>query len=143
MTTIYSGIPAAPGIGLGAVYVHLSDQPNLNLSICRSSLLDVRADADAGWQRFLAAQASVEAELEHLGQTLNSTAADLFSVHQVILHDKTLIASVREAILPSVINNAIWLPNMRSSTWPRFFAIWMMSILQAGPPILWTLAGDC
>ena len=98
MTTIFSGLPAAPGIGLGKAYVHRPYEPTLEaiLSIAPGAYVH---DTDREWQRFQLAQAKVEEELEHLRQSLNTVAADIFSVHQLILHDKTLTESVREAIL--------------------------------------------
>jgi phosphoenolpyruvate-protein phosphotransferase len=98
MTTIFGGLPAAPGIGLGLAYVHRPNEPTLETML--SSVQDMQEhDSDLEWQRFVVAQSKVELELEHLRLSLNTVAADIFSVHQLILHDKTFTESVREAIL--------------------------------------------
>ncbi len=98
MTTIYDGLPAAPGIGLGEAYIHRPNEPTLETML--SSIPDAHEhDSDIEWGRFLVAQSKVELELDHLRHSLNTVAADIFSVHQLILHDKTLTESVREAIL--------------------------------------------
>lgn len=98
MTANFSGMPAAPGIGLGPAYVHRSKAPSLDVIASMARSFATQHDPDDEWRHFLAAQAEVEAELQVLGQSLNTIAADIFAVHQVILHDKTLTESVRDAI---------------------------------------------
>ena len=103
MTTVFSGMPAAPGIGLGKAYVHRSKDLTLDVVVSLTQKATHTAsnaphDADQEWAHFQDAQAEVEEELDQLGRTLNKIAADIFAVHQLILHDKTLTDSIFAAI---------------------------------------------
>jgi phosphoenolpyruvate-protein phosphotransferase len=96
MSITLHGLPAAPGTGIGTTHIHYA--------------VDLRTETPFGddedgsttprqeWQRFLSAQAEVDRELERLGRSLNHVAADIFSVHRLILTDKTLTESIRDAI---------------------------------------------
>lgn len=97
MSSIYQGLPAAPGIGLGALVIHRTLAFATKTPVpCEPPLPAERAPAE--WQRFLDAQAAVDAELERMGSSLNAVAMDIFAIHQLILKDKTLTAAVRHAI---------------------------------------------
>ncbi len=96
MSITLHGLPAAPGIGIGTTHVyHAVDlQTDTLVSEVEASVQSPRHE----WQRFLSAQAQVDVELERLGRSLNHVAADIFSVHRLILTDKTLTESIRDAI---------------------------------------------
>ena len=96
MSITLHGLPAAPGIGIGTTHVyHTVDlQTDTLVSEIEAGVQSPRYE----WQRFLTAQAQVDVELERLGRSLNHVAADIFSVHRLILTDKTLTESIRDAI---------------------------------------------
>ena len=50
------------------------------------------------WQRYLDARQKVDDELAQLAQIGNSLIADIFLVHQEILHDRLLTDAVRQAV---------------------------------------------
>lgn len=96
MTITLRGLPAAPGIGIGKILVHQAtefDMEGLPTPSGRRT-----SDPNREWTRFLEAQAAVDAELMHLGESLDSVAEDIFSIHRLILQDKTLMENVRHAI---------------------------------------------
>ncbi len=96
MSITLHGLPAAPGIGIGTTHIfHAVDlQTETLVSEVETGVHSPRHE----WQRFLTAQAEVDVELERLGRSLNHVAADIFSVHRLILTDKTLTESIRDAI---------------------------------------------
>ena len=97
MTTSYNGTPAAPGISLGLIYVYQSHAGE-------GELLPVPEDDGHSlqpaeeWQHFLHAQQAVEKELQDVSESLNTVAVDIFDVHQLILHDRTLTSAIHDAI---------------------------------------------
>lgn len=93
MTTTLRGLPAAPGIGIGTLIVYRPGLISLDLAQFESA-----GDPHHEWRRFLDAHARVDAELEQLGRHANSLVAEIFAAHRVILHDQTLLDSIRAAI---------------------------------------------
>jgi len=94
MTHVVMGLSAAPGIGIGALYLYRPGQP----APVAQTMPTPDLDCDTEWQTFLAAHAQVDAELAHLGVSPNTVIAELFATHRVILHDQTLLNSIRAAI---------------------------------------------
>lgn len=93
MNATFDGMPAAPGIGIGKVELFhpFMAAPN-------PATLPAYAGPEGEWQRFLEAQAQVDAELEDLARNQSSLIAEIFAVHRVILHDKALVDAVRVRI---------------------------------------------
>lgn len=93
MTTKYHGLPAASGIGIGAVFVYrpLELFPD-------ASQRSQQSNPWTEWQTFLSVQAKVGEELEQVGQVSSPLVADILSGQGSILHDKTLLNAVRSAI---------------------------------------------
>jgi phosphoenolpyruvate-protein phosphotransferase len=96
MTTTLRGLPAAPGIGLGMIFVYQTTELDMEGLPPPSGRRP--ADPHREWTRFLEAQAAVDAELMQLSESLDSVAKDIFSIHRLILQDKTLTENVRQAI---------------------------------------------
>ncbi len=97
MSSVFQGLPAAPGIGLGALIIHRTLGFAMRAPVlCEAAIPAHQVDAE--WQRFLDAQAAVDAELERMGRSLNAVAVDIFAIHQLILKDKTLTAAIHGAI---------------------------------------------
>jgi len=96
MSITLRGLSAAPGIGLGNLFVHIPLELGLDFAPApaEASVHDPRRE----WRRFLAAQTAVDNELILLGESLDTVAADIFAIHRVILQDKTLTENVRNAI---------------------------------------------
>lgn len=92
MTTVLVGLPAAPGIGIGTLFVYRPGHIALDLGV------DTAADPHEEWRIFLAAHAQVDAELEQLGHNANSLVTEIFAAHRIILHDHTLLDAVRSTI---------------------------------------------
>ncbi len=93
MTITLRGLPAAPGIGIGTLIVYRPGLISLDLA-----QVEAAGDPRHEWQRFLDAHARVDTELEQLGHHANTLVAEIFAAHRVILHDQTLLDSVRAAI---------------------------------------------
>lgn len=93
MTTLLGGLPAAPGIGIGTLALYFPGPIALGLDPDATA-----EDPEAEWRAFLKAHSRVDAELEQLGQNANSLIAEIFAAHRAILHDQTLLDSVRAAI---------------------------------------------
>lgn len=93
MTTLFRGLPAAPGVGIGQLFIYRS----WHLSTLTATS-GPAADPDHEWQCFQAAQTAVDQELAELIQADNSLIADIFAAQRVILHDQTLVQAMREAI---------------------------------------------
>jgi phosphocarrier protein FPr len=93
MSEIFHGIPAAPGVGIGAAAIYHTghfaiegaDEP-------------AHHDPEREWWRFQSAQRQVDEELERLIRSSSALVMEIFSAHRVILQDSALLASVREAI---------------------------------------------
>ncbi len=90
----FSGLIAAPGIGIGAVAVYRPDQVAPPHPTTKAGV-----DPETEWRHFLDAQAEVDAELEQLCANPNSLVAEIFAAHRVMLHDQTLIDAVRANIV--------------------------------------------
>lgn len=96
MTNVYQGAAAAPGVGLGRIFVYRPGDDQGLRPVLQAS--PPPHDPQQEWQRFTAAQRAVEAELEEMSHSLNAVAVDIFAVHQLILTDQTLTNAVRDAI---------------------------------------------
>ncbi len=96
MTITLRGLPAAPGIGLGMIFVYQATE--LDMEGLPPPSGRHASDPNQEWSRFLEAQAAVDAELMQLSESLDSVAEDIFSIHRLILQDKTLTENVRQAI---------------------------------------------
>ncbi len=93
MREIFHGLPAAPGIGIGKLFVYNAQRFHLE------AVTVERADnVEAEWHRFTTAKAQVDAELAALGNAQNTLVAEVFTAQRVILQDQTLLQAVREAI---------------------------------------------
>lgn len=93
MTTVLNGLPAAPGIGIGTLIIYRPGQFALDPDLAATT-----TDPDHEWRAFQDAHSQVDAELEQLGRNANSLVAEIFAAHRAILHDPTLVDSVRSAI---------------------------------------------
>ncbi len=80
-------------MGIGKLYTYTS-LPNVTYS---AAVEQSTSPADE-WQRYLDARKKVDAELAQLAGMENPLVADIFLVHQEILHDKLLTDGVRAAI---------------------------------------------
>lgn len=80
-------------MGIGKLYTYTS-LPNVTYS---AAVEQSTSPADE-WQRYLDARKKVDAELAQLAGMDNPLVADIFLVHQEILHDKLLTDGVRAAI---------------------------------------------
>ncbi len=80
-------------MGIGKLYTYTS-LPNVTYS---AAVEQSTSPADE-WQRYLDARQKVDDELARLAQLDNPLVADIFLVHQEILHDKLLTDGVRAAI---------------------------------------------
>jgi multiphosphoryl transfer protein len=90
---IFSGLPAASGIGIGAIYIYSP------LPLWSQSTTPRRVTSpDQEWERFLVARQRVDEELAHLGQVGNMLLSEIFNVHREILHDRTLTEAIQAAI---------------------------------------------
>jgi phosphoenolpyruvate-protein kinase (PTS system EI component) len=94
MTQVYSGLAAAPGIGIGALHLY---RPGLAAPFAPTSDR-VAIDPNQEWQTFLEARSRVDAELEELATNPNSLIGEIFAAHQAILQDKTLLDWVQAGI---------------------------------------------
>ncbi len=90
----FSGLVAAPGIGIGVLVLYRPDQA----VPAHAGAEDERAP-EAEWQHFLQAQAEVDAELKLLSENPNTLVAEIFAAHRVMLHDKTLLDAVQNRIM--------------------------------------------
>lgn len=92
MTHLIHGLPAAPGIGIGRLFIYRSWH--------MATLVPSRhaTEPQAEWQAFMAAQEAVTAELTALITDETSLIAEVFTAQQVILHDPTFVQAMQEAI---------------------------------------------
>ncbi len=93
MKEIFHGLAAAPGIGIGTLFIYRSQRFNME-----TVKIEHADDADAEWQHFLVAKAQVDEELAQLGNAENTLIAEVFSAQRVILQDQTLLHAVHEAL---------------------------------------------
>ncbi|RLT38352.1 MAG: phosphoenolpyruvate--protein phosphotransferase [Chloroflexi bacterium] len=93
MQQIFSGLPAAPGVGIGRLYTYTS-LPN----VTHSGAVEQSTAPQQEWQRYLDARQKVDDELAQLAKMDNPALADIFRVHQEILHDRLLTEGIRAAI---------------------------------------------
>lgn len=93
MQQIFSGLPAAPGIGIGSIHVYTA-----LMTFSRRRVPQGSVSPGKEWTRFVAARQQVDEELAQLGQVGSALMSDIFLVHREILHDKTLTDAVRAAI---------------------------------------------
>ncbi|NJN82769.1 MAG: phosphoenolpyruvate--protein phosphotransferase [Caldilineaceae bacterium] len=91
MADTFLGLPAAPGIGIGRLFIYGHTIPD-------SPSDTAPADLPVEWARFLHAQAEVDAELANLDEHGNPLVAEIFSAHRVILQDTTLVNAIRARI---------------------------------------------
>ncbi len=93
MTKLFHGLSAAPGVGIGNLFVyrtwHLATLPP------SETLAD---DPQQEWQHFLAAQQAVDDELAQLITDENPLIADVFMAQRVILQDQTFTHAMQQAI---------------------------------------------
>ena len=64
----------------------------------QQSPTQVDADPRSEWQAFLDAQTQVDAELSELCNSPLQVVAEIFAAHRVMLHDDTLLKSIRTSI---------------------------------------------
>lgn len=91
MTQRFHGLPAAPGVGIGNLFIYRTWHPTLLPS-------QVADDPNQEWQHFLAAQQAVDLELAALTTDENSLIAEVFTAQRTILQDQTLTQAVQQAI---------------------------------------------
>ncbi|HRW05987.1 MAG TPA: phosphoenolpyruvate--protein phosphotransferase [Caldilineaceae bacterium] len=89
----YQGLPAAPGIGIGNLFIYRSQRLQME-----SAVIEYASDAEAEWQIFLEAKAQVDEELVALASAQNTLVAEVFSAQRVILQDQTLLQAIHEAV---------------------------------------------
>lgn len=94
MQHVFSGLPAAPGIGVGTLYIY-NPLPQRSHPHARTVQASTPAEE---WERFVVALQRVDDELARLSAVGNSFLSDIFHVHREILHDKTLTDSVLAGI---------------------------------------------
>lgn len=92
MTHLIHGLPAAPGIGIGRLFIYRS----WHMATLGPSRHVTEPQAE--WQAFLVAQEAVTAELTALITDETSLIAEVFTAQQVILHDPTFVQAMQEAI---------------------------------------------
>ncbi len=134
----YTGLAAAPGIGIGGITIHRSDY-----RLPKQAKLDDAYDPEAEWQLFLEAQNTVDAELRKLCEVSSSVVAEIFAAHRVMLHDDTLLTSIRTSIFEQGNNAAVAthdviedLGNLFSSFDDEYFAGRAADILDLGQRLL-------
>ena len=94
MPTSFHGLPAAPGIGIGTLFIYRS----LHLG-AEAPTVEHVADPTQEWARLLLVTAHVDQELAVLSGTENSLVAEVFSAQRAILQDQTLLKALQKAIL--------------------------------------------
>ncbi|MEZ4862982.1 MAG: phosphoenolpyruvate--protein phosphotransferase [Caldilineaceae bacterium] len=93
MPQLFHGLPAAPGIGIGALFTYHTWQFERELP----SFYPAQRPEEE-WQQFLKAIAAVDQELIRLVDAENSLIAEVFAAQRAILQDPTLVNAVRAAI---------------------------------------------
>ena len=94
MNTIFHGLGAAPGVGIGATVLYRTGHFSLELSGALEAV-----DPEREWQRFRHAQHQVDEELERLSRSSSSLVKEVFAAHRLILQDATLEEAVHSAIV--------------------------------------------
>lgn len=93
MKNIFHGLAAAPGIGIGTLFVYRSHRLQLE-----TPTIEYATDLADEWARFLLAKEQVDAELAALGSAENTLVAEVFTAQRVILQDQTLLQAIQDAI---------------------------------------------
>ncbi len=93
MQQIYSGLPAAPGVGIGTLFIYSTVMPLSQRHVAQGTTQPARERA-----RFVVARQGLDTDLAHLAQVGNAVMSDIFLVHREILHDKTLTDAIRTLI---------------------------------------------
>ena len=94
MPISFHGLPAAPGIGIGTLFIYRS----LHLG-AEAPTVEHVADPTQEWARLLLVTAHVDQELAVLSGTENSLVAEVFSAQRAILQDQTLLQALQKAIV--------------------------------------------
>lgn len=143
MKEIFHGLPAAPGIGIGTLYIYRAHRFDLE-TVTRERA----ADAEQEWQQFLTAKAEVDAELAVLGNAENTLVAEVFTAQRVILQDQTLVSAIRDAIFTeeqsalSATKSAIYhLTELFRNLGDEYFAGRSIDILDIGQRLLTHMGG--
>lgn len=92
MTHLIHGLPAAPGVGIGRLFIYRTWQMATPMPTGRAT------EPQVEWQAFVAAQQAVDAELSALISADNRLIAEVFAAQQAILHDQTFVQAIQEAI---------------------------------------------
>jgi phosphoenolpyruvate-protein phosphotransferase len=93
MSTVYAGVAAAPGVGMGLTAVHYAGQTTFEQGAYSGA-----PDAAYEWERFCSAQHQVDEELAALAERSNALVMDVFAAHRLILHDDTFVQRIHAAI---------------------------------------------
>lgn len=92
MPKFFRGLPAAPGVGIGHIFIYRT----WHLRMTAPKI--VASDPAQEWQHFVAAQQAVDQELATLAATENQLIAEVFTAQRLILQDQSLIHAVQQAI---------------------------------------------
>lgn len=92
MTHLIHGLPAAPGIGIGRLFIYRSW--HMATLVPNRHVMEPQAE----WQAFMAAQQAVNAELTALIAGETGLIAEVFAAQQLILYDPTFVQAMQEAI---------------------------------------------
>ncbi|MEZ4678948.1 MAG: phosphoenolpyruvate--protein phosphotransferase [Caldilineaceae bacterium] len=143
MKQIFHGLPAAPGIGIGNLFVYRSHRFHMEMGV-----IDYADNADQEWHQFSAAKARVDAELVQLGNAENTLVAEVFTAQRVILQDQTLLQAVHNAIftegqsaLSATRNVVCDLAELFRNLGDEYFAGRSVDILDIGQRLLAHMGG--
>ncbi|MCB0065455.1 MAG: phosphoenolpyruvate--protein phosphotransferase [Caldilineaceae bacterium] len=143
MRTIFYGLPAAPGIGIGALYIYRAHRFDLE-----TVGIERAANVEEEWQLFLTAKGEVDAELAALGNAENTLVAEVFTAQRVILQDQTLLNAIHEAIFTeeqsalSATKSAVYhLAEIFRNLGDEYFAGRAIDILDIGQRLLTHMGG--
>jgi len=93
MPDSFYGLPAAPGIGIGTLFIYRS----LRLG-AEAPILTVADNPEQEWALLQHAKARVDQELAQLCGVENTLVAEVFSAQRAILQDQTLLQALHKAI---------------------------------------------
>ncbi len=93
MPESFHGLPAAPGIGIGTLFIYRSLRLGTEVPNTEQA-----ADPAPEWARLQLAQTRVDQELAQLSSAENSLVAEVFSAQRAILQDQTLVKALHKAI---------------------------------------------
>lgn len=93
MPTFFHGLPAAPGIAIGLIFIYRSVRLG-----AEAPILALTDDPTQEWERLQLAQARVDRELAQLCGVENTLVAEVFSAQRAILQDQTLLQALHKAI---------------------------------------------